>query len=69
MSGTGIALFLGHTTAGLGTFISYILIITPQAFVFMMSTLVYVGQAHDAHWTRRSSVFPSFSLNPSRSHS
>ena len=27
----------------------HILIITLQAFVFMMLTLVYVGQAHDAH--------------------
>jgi len=27
----------------------HILIITLQAFVFMMLTLVYIGQAHDAH--------------------
>ena len=27
----------------------HILIITLQAFVFMMLTLVYVGQAHDSH--------------------
>ena len=27
----------------------HILIITLQAFIFMMLTLVYVGQAHDAH--------------------
>jgi F-type H+-transporting ATPase subunit a len=25
------------------------LIVTLQAFIFMMLTLVYVGQAHDAH--------------------
>jgi F-type H+-transporting ATPase subunit a len=29
--------------------IFHILIITLQAFVFMMLTLVYIGQAHDAH--------------------
>jgi len=29
--------------------IFHILIITLQAFIFMMLTLVYVGQAHDAH--------------------
>ena len=27
----------------------HILIITLQAFVFMMLTLVYIGQAHDSH--------------------
>ncbi|NBW55591.1 MAG: F0F1 ATP synthase subunit A, partial [Betaproteobacteria bacterium] len=27
----------------------HILIITLQAFIFMMLTLVYIGQAHDAH--------------------
>jgi F-type H+-transporting ATPase subunit a len=29
--------------------IFHILIITLQAFVFMMLTLVYIGQAHDKH--------------------
>jgi len=29
--------------------IFHILIITLQAFVFMMLTLVYLGQAHDHH--------------------
>jgi F-type H+-transporting ATPase subunit a len=29
--------------------IFHIMIITLQAFIFMMLTLVYVGQAHDAH--------------------
>ena len=47
--GTGIALFLGHIIAGSVWAIFHILIITLQAFVFMMLTLVYVGQAHDAH--------------------
>ena len=49
LSGTGIALFLGHIIAGSVWAIFHILIITLQAFVFMMLTLVYVGQAHDAH--------------------
>ncbi len=46
---TGIALFLGHIVAGTVWTIFHILIITLQAFVFMMLTLVYIGQAHDAH--------------------
>jgi F-type H+-transporting ATPase subunit a len=29
--------------------IFHILIITLQAFIFMMLTLIYVGQAHDSH--------------------
>jgi F-type H+-transporting ATPase subunit a len=29
--------------------IFHILVITLQAFIFMMLTLIYVGQAHDAH--------------------
>ena len=49
LSGTGIALFLGHIIAGSVWAIFHILIITLQAFVFMMLTLVYVGQAHDTH--------------------
>ncbi len=48
-TGTGIALALGHIIAGTVWAIFHILIITLQAFVFMMLTLVYVGQAHDAH--------------------
>jgi F-type H+-transporting ATPase subunit a len=49
LSGTGIALFLGHIFAGTVWTIFHILIITLQAFVFMMLTLVYLGQAHDSH--------------------
>jgi len=49
LSGTGIALFLGHIVAGTVWTIFHILIITLQAFVFMMLTLVYLGQAHDSH--------------------
>jgi len=49
LTGTGIGLFIGHIVAGTVWAIFHILIITLQAFVFMMLTLVYVGQAHDAH--------------------
>jgi F-type H+-transporting ATPase subunit a len=49
LSGTGIALAVGHIIAGTLWAIFHILIIVLQAFVFMMLTLVYVGQAHDAH--------------------
>ena len=48
-TGTGIALFLGHIVAGTVWAIFHILIVALQAFVFMMLTLVYLGQAHDAH--------------------
>ncbi len=48
-TGTGIALALGHIVAGTVWAIFHILIITLQAFVFMMLTLVYIGQAHDSH--------------------
>ena len=46
---TGILLTIGHIVAGSVWAIFHILIITLQAFVFMMLTLVYVGQAHDSH--------------------
>jgi F-type H+-transporting ATPase subunit a len=49
LSATGIALAIGHIVAGWAWAVFHILIITLQAFVFMMLTLVYVGQAHDAH--------------------
>ena len=49
LTGTGIALAIGHIIAGTVWAIFHILIITLQAFVFMMLTLVYVGQAHDKH--------------------
>lgn len=48
-STTGVLLFLGHIFAGTVWAIFHILIITLQAFVFMMLTLVYIGQAHDHH--------------------
>ena len=49
LSGSGIAFALGHIVAGTVWAIFHILIITLQAFVFMMLALVYLGQAHDAH--------------------
>jgi len=49
LSATGIALAIGQIVAGTAWAIFHILIIVLQAFVFMMLTLVYVGQAHDAH--------------------
>ncbi len=49
LSAMGITLALVHILLGLGWAIFHILIITLQAFVFMMLALVYIGQAHDAH--------------------
>jgi len=49
LSATGIGLAIGHVIAGTAWAIFHILIITLQAFVFMMLTLVYIGQAHDHH--------------------
>jgi F-type H+-transporting ATPase subunit a len=49
MSLTGILLPIGHVIAGTIWAIFHILIVALQAFIFMMLTLVYIGQAHDAH--------------------
>lgn len=49
LSGTGLLVTFIHVVAGLAWTIFHILVITLQAFVFMMLTLVYLGQAHDAH--------------------
>jgi len=49
MSLTGILLPIGHVIAGPIWAIFHILIVALQAFIFMMLTLVYIGQAHDAH--------------------
>jgi F-type H+-transporting ATPase subunit a len=46
---TGVALWLGHVLVGTGWAIFHILIVSLQAFIFMMLTLVYVGQAHEHH--------------------
>jgi F-type H+-transporting ATPase subunit a len=45
----GFGLALMHIFAGTLWAIFHILIIILQAFVFMMLTLVYIGQAHDSH--------------------
>ena len=45
----GLGLALAHIVAGTGWAIFHILIIVLQAYVFMMLTMVYIGQAHDAH--------------------
>jgi F-type H+-transporting ATPase subunit a len=41
--------FLGHVIAGSMWAIFHILIVFLQAFIFMMLTLVYIGQAHESH--------------------
>ena len=38
-----------HFVLGLIWAIFHILIIVLQGFIFMMLTLIYLGQAHDAH--------------------
>ncbi len=49
LSLSGILLPIGQIIAGSIWAIFHILIITLQAFIFMMLTLVYIGQAHDHH--------------------
>lgn len=49
LSGTGFVLALIHIVAGWAWGVFHLLIITLQAFVFMMLALVYLGQAHDSH--------------------
>ena len=44
-----LALLGLHVLAGWVWAVFHIIIILLQAFVFMMLTLVYIGQAHDAH--------------------
>ncbi|MDB5989090.1 MAG: atpB [Herbaspirillum sp.] len=41
--------FIGHVIAGSIWAIFHILIVLLQAFIFMMLTLVYIGQAHEKH--------------------
>ena len=45
----GFWLGFGHVVAGTIWTLFHILVITLQAFIFMMLTLIYVGQAHDSH--------------------
>lgn len=46
---SGMALTVGHVVAGFIWAVFHILVITLQAFIFMMLTLIYLGQAHEAH--------------------
>jgi F-type H+-transporting ATPase subunit a len=41
--------FIGHVIAGAIWAVFHILVILLQAFIFMMLTLVYIGQAHSHH--------------------
>ncbi len=45
----GFWLGFGHVVAGTVWTLFHILVITLQAFIFMMLTLIYVGQAHESH--------------------
>jgi F-type H+-transporting ATPase subunit a len=45
----GVFAFLGHILAGTIWAIFHILIVVLQGFIFMMLTLIYIGQAHQAH--------------------
>lgn len=45
----GVSGGIGQIIAGSAWAIFHILIVFLQAFIFMMLTLVYIGQAHDAH--------------------
>ncbi|WP_368648277.1 F0F1 ATP synthase subunit A [Castellaniella ginsengisoli] len=46
---SSISLAFGHVLAGSAWAIFHILIVLLQAFIFMMLTLVYIGQAHEGH--------------------
>jgi F-type H+-transporting ATPase subunit a len=48
-NGTSIALGIGQVLAGSVWAIFHILIVLLQAYIFMMLSLVYVGQAHESH--------------------
>ncbi len=45
----GFGLAFGHVIAGTIWTLFHILVIVLQAYIFMTLTLIYVGQAHDAH--------------------
>ncbi|MCS6944654.1 MAG: F0F1 ATP synthase subunit A [Sutterellaceae bacterium] len=48
-SGTGVLMAIGHVIAGTAWWLFHVLIVLLQAFIFMMLTLVYLGQAHEGH--------------------
>ena len=45
----GSLLWLGHVITGTMWALFHIFIVVLQAFIFMMLTLVYIGQAHEGH--------------------
>lgn len=47
--GLSIGLGVGHFIAGFIWAVFHIMVILLQAFIFMMLTLVYIGQAHEGH--------------------
>lgn len=49
LSLSGVLLPVGHVIAGTIWTLFHILVITLQAFIFMMLALIYLGQAHNAH--------------------
>jgi F-type H+-transporting ATPase subunit a len=49
LNSTGIMMTIGHVLAGTAWLLFHILIVLLQAFIFMMLTLVYIGQAHEGH--------------------
>jgi F-type H+-transporting ATPase subunit a len=51
MLGSTLTIFgtIGHIVAGSIWVLFHILIVLLQAFIFMMLTLVYIGQAHESH--------------------
>jgi F-type H+-transporting ATPase subunit a len=44
-----IAMAIVHAIAGSAWLLFHILIVLLQAFIFMMLTMVYIGQAHEGH--------------------
>ncbi len=46
---TGVLMTIGHVIAGTAWLLFHILIVLLQAFIFMMLTMVYIGQAHEGH--------------------
>ncbi|MGE8548919.1 F0F1 ATP synthase subunit A [Alcaligenes sp. WGS1538] len=48
-NGASLGLGIGHVLAGSVWAIFHIMIVLLQAFIFMMLTLVYIGQAHEGH--------------------
>lgn len=49
LNASSVALGIGHVLAGSVWAIFHILIVLLQGFIFMMLTLVYIGQAHEGH--------------------